>query len=238
MRLIVRNGKFVCVLLIMIQLGSVLTDVVFADDEPKTAPAGDERPKKVGTTERETVGQSESPASERSEPQEQERRALPAPLDPLFPGSDYLGPTPLIGVPDTDPEYPLVKALWSVFPALKAHRIKGYGWANPGFDVSTSNKSNIPEYYAIVPNRLELDQGVVRIERVPDTVQTHHVDWGFRVTPMYGERDAILVDTFLSVQHSKELVDWRGESGRISQLFTSRMPTATLHWSEDCARHV
>jgi glyoxylase-like metal-dependent hydrolase (beta-lactamase superfamily II) len=34
------------------------------------------------------------------------------------------------------------------------------------------------------------------------------------VTLVYGERDAILVDTFLSVQHSKELVDWVAESGK------------------------
>jgi glyoxylase-like metal-dependent hydrolase (beta-lactamase superfamily II) len=34
------------------------------------------------------------------------------------------------------------------------------------------------------------------------------------VTLIYGERDAILVDTFLSVQHSQELVDWVAESGK------------------------
>src|ERR1700745_909728 len=34
------------------------------------------------------------------------------------------------------------------------------------------------------------------------------------VTLIYGERDAILVDTFLSVQHSQELVDWIAESGK------------------------
>jgi hypothetical protein len=34
------------------------------------------------------------------------------------------------------------------------------------------------------------------------------------VTLIYGERDAVLVDTFLSVQHSNELVDWLGESGK------------------------
>jgi len=33
------------------------------------------------------------------------------------------------------------------------------------------------------------------------------------VTLIYGERDAVLVDTFLSVQHSKDLVDWLVESG-------------------------
>src|SRR5271169_899349 len=32
------------------------------------------------------------------------------------------------------------------------------------------------------------------------------------ITLIYGERDAILVDTFLSVQHSKELLDWVAKS--------------------------
>ena len=118
--------------------------------------------------------------------QQPARRALPAPFDGIFPSSDYLGPTPLIGVPDTDPIYPLTKALWSLFPALKRARIKVYGWVDSGLTVSTSSKSNIPESYAIVPNGIELDQGVIRFERVPDTVQTDHIDWGFRFTPMYG----------------------------------------------------
>jgi glyoxylase-like metal-dependent hydrolase (beta-lactamase superfamily II) len=34
------------------------------------------------------------------------------------------------------------------------------------------------------------------------------------VTLIYGERDAILVDTFLSVQHSEELADWVAQSGK------------------------
>ena len=67
-------------------------------------------------------------ASEAPTNQEPQRRALPAPLDAIFPGTDYLGPTPLIGVPDTDPVYPLTKALWAVAPALKNARIKAYGW--------------------------------------------------------------------------------------------------------------
>ena len=87
---------------------------------------------------------------------------------------------------DSDPVYPLTKAVWSAFPVLKRARIKVYGWANVGVNASTSDKSNIPESYAAVPNRIELDQGVLRIERVLDTVQTDHVDWGFRFTPIYG----------------------------------------------------
>ena len=34
------------------------------------------------------------------------------------------------------------------------------------------------------------------------------------VTLIYSERDAVLVDTFLSEQHSKELADWVAESGK------------------------
>jgi glyoxylase-like metal-dependent hydrolase (beta-lactamase superfamily II) len=34
------------------------------------------------------------------------------------------------------------------------------------------------------------------------------------VTLIYGQRDAVLVDTFLSDQHSKELLDWVVESGK------------------------
>jgi glyoxylase-like metal-dependent hydrolase (beta-lactamase superfamily II) len=34
------------------------------------------------------------------------------------------------------------------------------------------------------------------------------------VTLIYGERDAVLVDTFLSVQHSRELADWVAESSK------------------------
>jgi glyoxylase-like metal-dependent hydrolase (beta-lactamase superfamily II) len=33
-------------------------------------------------------------------------------------------------------------------------------------------------------------------------------------TLMYGERDAVLVDTFLTDEHSKELLDWVVESGK------------------------
>src|SRR5260370_39185117 len=113
----------------------------------------------------------------RTSPQspESSRRALPAPLDGIFPGSDYLGPTPLIGVPDTDPVYPLTKAVWAIAPPLKDARIKVYGWINPGISVSTSNKSNIPESYAIVPNRLELDQAGPRIDPLPHNIPTEHL---------------------------------------------------------------
>jgi hypothetical protein len=111
MCLISHKSNFVWAFGIVILSGSFFTHVAVADDEPKTMPGRDEQPKTFETAKTETVGQSDSAGSQTSAPQEPKRRALPAPFDPLFPGSEYLGPTPLIGVPDTDPEYPLEKAV-------------------------------------------------------------------------------------------------------------------------------
>src|SRR6266576_2979838 len=102
MRLIAQKGKFAFAFLTVILSGSLFTGVVFANDEPKTVPARDEQPKKLGTANTETVGQSDSAASETSAPQEPKRRALPAPLYPQFTRSEYLWPTTLIFLPDTE----------------------------------------------------------------------------------------------------------------------------------------
>lgn len=112
------------------------------------------------------------------------RRAKPAPFDSIFPATEYLGPT--IGVPNTDPIYPLTKLFWKGFPTLKDNDIRIYGWVNPSFNLSTSHNSNAPLSYAVVPNAIELDQLVLRIERAPNTVQTNHIDWGFRFSNLFG----------------------------------------------------
>lgn len=70
--------------------------------------------------------------------------------------------------------------------AWKKSRVQIYGWINPGFNLSTSRHSNLPEGYNIFPNRVDLDQAVLYIERVPGTVQKGHVDWGFRLGEIYG----------------------------------------------------
>jgi hypothetical protein len=118
-------------------------------------------------------------------PEGELRRGLPAPLDPVFPSQEWVG-QPLIGVPDTDPVWPLEKAIYKACPALKRARIKIYGWGNPGYGYSTSRHSNIPLTYAIASRRLEMEQLILRIERTPDTVQTEHMDWGFRISNLYG----------------------------------------------------
>lgn len=115
-----------------------------------------------------------------------ERRGYPAPLDsPPFPSSDYsVGGTPVIGAPDTQ-TYILMQAI-----NQNRSRIKVYGWLNGGFNVSTSNKgdgANAPAAYYYNPNRITADQAVLYIERLPNTVQTDHVDWGFRIAQLYGQ---------------------------------------------------
>jgi hypothetical protein len=126
------------------------------------------------------------PSAEEPEPP---RRALPAPLDsPPFPSSEWQG-FPLIGVPYGTKEYPLTKALYAtpgLGPFLKENRIKVYGWLNASVNGSTSDNSNMPSSYWIFPNQAVLNQGLFRVEREVDTVQTNRIDWGFRSTFLYG----------------------------------------------------
>jgi putative OmpL-like beta-barrel porin-2 len=65
-----------------------------------------------------------------------------------------------------------------------------YGWVNGGGNLSTNSVTpggNFPAGYDYTPNTAQLDQAVVYFERLPDTVQTDHIDWGFRFSGIYGE---------------------------------------------------
>ena len=68
--------------------------------------------------------------------------------------------------------------------------IQMYGWINGGVNASTNDVrpgGNNPVGYVYTPNTVQLDQAVIYIERVPDTVQKDHIDWGFRLSALYGE---------------------------------------------------
>ena len=110
------------------------------------------------------------------------KRGLPAPLDsPPFPSADWIyGGAPDIGAPDGN-TYPLMSAL-----NLENSRTKVYGWVATSFDFSTSGRNNFPVSYDIFPNKLQVNQAVVYIERLPDTVQNDHFDWGFHLTSFWG----------------------------------------------------
>jgi hypothetical protein len=110
------------------------------------------------------------------------RRGLPSPLDsPPFPSSDWsYGGSPVIGEPDTN-SYPLMTAINQA-----RSRTKIYGWIDPTLNFSTSTHSNSPEANDLYSNRLEMNQLVVYVERLPDSVQRDHVDWGYHLTALYG----------------------------------------------------
>jgi Putative beta-barrel porin-2, OmpL-like. bbp2 len=110
------------------------------------------------------------------------RRGLPSPLDsPPFPNSDWsYGGSPVIGEADGN-SYPLMTAIDG-----DRSRTKVYGWLDPSLNFSTSSTSNAPEANDVYSNRFELNQFVLYAERLPDSVQQDHVDWGFHLTALYG----------------------------------------------------
>jgi hypothetical protein len=101
-------------------------------------------------------------------------------------GSTSLGVTRTSSV-----DSPLMAALGNTpaGQALSDSHIQVYGWLNAGGNFSTSSVrgGNAPAGYDYNPNTVQLDQAVLYIERLPDTVQKDHVDWGFRVAPIFGE---------------------------------------------------
>jgi hypothetical protein len=115
------------------------------------------------------------------------RRGLAAPLaSPPFPSADYIGL--LLGGPYAPTAGPLMQALSGTAPGrlLEQNRISAYGWLSGAFNGSTSARLNAPLGYDYRANRPELNQALLRLERLPDTAQTDHVDWGFRVDGLYG----------------------------------------------------
>jgi hypothetical protein len=113
---------------------------------------------------------------------------------PPYPFTEWpYGGTTLLGVTRPNSvDSPLMAALANTDfgQMLKADHIQIYGWINGGGNISTNTVKpggNYPISYAYTPNRDQLDQAVVYVERLPDTVQTDHVDWGFRISAIYGE---------------------------------------------------
>lgn len=73
---------------------------------------------------------------------------------------------------------------------LNDNHFQIYGWLNGGFNISSNTVKpggNAPVAYAYTPNTVQLDQAVLYLDRFPDTVQTDHIDWGMRISAIYGE---------------------------------------------------
>jgi hypothetical protein len=119
-------------------------------------------------------------------------RGFPPAVDaPPFPFSVWpYGGSVTLGYPWTQAG-PLMTALWDGphGGAWKRSGIQIYGWLNFGGNVSTSSGkaySNFPAAYAERANSIQPDQEVLNFERQPDTVQTDHFDWGFRLALLWG----------------------------------------------------
>jgi len=103
------------------------------------------------------------------------------------------GGTTNIGVNRTgSADSPLMVAIANTVPGkwLVDNGIQIYGWVDPGGNISSNTirpGGNSPISYAYTPNTVQLDQAVIYVERTPDTVQTDHIDWGFRISAIYGE---------------------------------------------------
>jgi hypothetical protein len=112
---------------------------------------------------------------------------------PPYPFTEWpYGGTTSLGV--TRPssiDSPLMVALGNTAAGqwMSDNHIQVYGWVDPSGNLSSSTVKggNAPAAYSYNPNTVQLDQAVVYFERLPDTVQKDHVDWGFRIAPIYGE---------------------------------------------------
>ena len=135
----------------------------------------------------------EAPAPNASPPQ---RRIPPAPFDsPPFPSADWqIGGTPIIGDANNVAPWPLMEAIYAGTngDGWRKSRIQIYGWECFSWNASTSTNTsrgpnaNFPLIYDLRSNRFEQNQFVFYVERVPDEFQTDHIDWGFRVSAVYG----------------------------------------------------
>jgi Putative beta-barrel porin-2, OmpL-like. bbp2 len=112
---------------------------------------------------------------------------------PPMPFSEWpYGGTTNLGVTrPSSVDSPLMAALGNTSAGqwMNDNHIQVYGWVDPGGNLSTSTVrgGNAPAAYSYNPNNVQLDQAVIYFERLPDTVQKDHVDWGFRLAPIYGE---------------------------------------------------
>jgi hypothetical protein len=135
---------------------------------------------------------------------------------PFPTGEWQIGGTEVIGDANITPDYPLMQAIYQGphGQAWADSNIKIYGWVDFSANMATSDKSAVnnttppfgnssnpgggpggpagvvgatfPEVYDQRPNRVELNQAVLYLERTPDEAQVDHVDWGFRISAVYG----------------------------------------------------
>jgi len=104
----------------------------------------------------------------------------------------YGGTTPIGVTRPGSVDSPFMAAIANTDPGqwLNNNNFQVYGWVDAGFNVSSNTVrpgGNAPINYSYTPNTIQLDQAVIYFDRFPDTVQTDHIDWGMRLSAIYGE---------------------------------------------------
>jgi hypothetical protein len=138
-------------------------------------------------------GQGAAPSDPKAPPARRDYFPPAAQSTPPMPFTEWpYGGTTSLGV--TRPasvDSPLMVALadTSLGKWMADNNLQVYGWVNAGANLSTSKTKpggNAPAAYDYTPNTAQFDQAVVYLERLPDTVQKDHIDWGMRISAMYG----------------------------------------------------
>ncbi len=156
-----------------------------------------------------------SPPAPNAPPSPRRGNPSPFDSPPYPTGEWQIGGTPIIGDQNNTPNYPLMQALYDGphGQAWADSKIKFYGWEDFSGNISTSHNvegssavpgvspgvngnnstslltgqgANFPEVYDQRPNQFEQNQFVLYAERTPDEAQVDHIDWGFRMSWVYG----------------------------------------------------
>ena len=113
-------------------------------------------------------------------------RALPSPIEnPPFPFTDWT----------INSGFPIGES-WDTAPSSLQHALFGTkldnthyrigGWADAGIVMSNAKNSNLPDTYNLIPNHPQLDQLILFAQKMVDTTQKEHSDWGFYLSGLYG----------------------------------------------------
>jgi len=139
-------------------------------------------------------GQPGAPADPKAPPGRRDGWPATPETTPPMPFTEwpYGGTTPL-GVTRTgSADSPLMVAIGdtAVGKWMGDTGLQLYGWIDVGANISSSTTKpggNAPAAYLYTPNTVQLDQFVLYLDRFPDTVQKDHIDWGMRISALYGE---------------------------------------------------
>ena len=140
------------------------------------------------------MGQSSAPADPNAPPGRRDGWPATPETTPPMPFTEwpYGGATPLGVTRPNSVDSPLMTAIANtgVGKLLSDNHFQLYGWIDGGFNVSSNTQrpaGNAPIAYTYTPNTAQLDQAVIYLDRFPDTVQRDHVDWGMRLSAIFGE---------------------------------------------------